>query len=383
STKLWETHPNAMQLAIKKHNDIMRRYLRQVGGYEVKTEGDAFMVSFRNPVSALEWCLAIQTELMKLDWPAEILSTVEGGEIWDHENPIEGAPMVGTCLFRGLSVRMGIHVGTPLYERDPITSRMDYFGPMVNRSSRICTSSQGGQILVSGEVLKEIRRIIFLNSVLNDVDLNEFNNGVDLIESILRNGKSFDVRDLEVDKIKRFVPCVWLLGVVKLKGLETPETIYPRSVVGRHKRLLGEIKLDNFMPSELLKFESSSARTENSVISQSIFDNIVSKLISKLRDISKRLEILIQNEDSLSLVKQSKNHKREKHDSVDSEFAESIVIMDKLVTKIENSISLLHLTQMKPFTETLQTVEKLPQNDITYFMDSLEKLIAEFRNNES
>ena len=34
-----------MRSAIKIHNTIMRRQLRITGGYEVKTEGDAFMVA--------------------------------------------------------------------------------------------------------------------------------------------------------------------------------------------------------------------------------------------------------------------------------------------------------------------------------------------------
>ncbi|KAK5148335.1 hypothetical protein LTR04_000672, partial [Oleoguttula sp. CCFEE 6159] len=43
STLLWETYPIAMRSAIKMHNEVMRRHLRIIGGYEVKTEGDAFM----------------------------------------------------------------------------------------------------------------------------------------------------------------------------------------------------------------------------------------------------------------------------------------------------------------------------------------------------
>src|SRR5262249_36824286 len=38
STFLWEAIPNAMQSAIRIHNGIMRRLLRTIGGYEVKTE---------------------------------------------------------------------------------------------------------------------------------------------------------------------------------------------------------------------------------------------------------------------------------------------------------------------------------------------------------
>ena len=53
STQLWETDQAAMRSSIKLHNEIMRRQLRIIGGYEVKTEGDAFMVSFPTATSAL------------------------------------------------------------------------------------------------------------------------------------------------------------------------------------------------------------------------------------------------------------------------------------------------------------------------------------------
>ena len=59
STVLWETYSVAMQSAIKMHNEVMRRHLRIIGGYEVKTEGDAFMVAFPTVTSALLWAFTI------------------------------------------------------------------------------------------------------------------------------------------------------------------------------------------------------------------------------------------------------------------------------------------------------------------------------------
>jgi hypothetical protein len=58
---------------------------------------------------------------LREDWPQEILDSEEGKEILDSR---------GEVLYRGLSVRMGIHWGAPVCEADPITRRMDYFGPM-------------------------------------------------------------------------------------------------------------------------------------------------------------------------------------------------------------------------------------------------------------
>ncbi|SPO26130.1 probable Adenylate cyclase [Ustilago trichophora] len=137
STSLWETN-NGMQTAMRLHNYLLRRQLRTIGGYEVKTEGDAFMVSFPSVTAALLWCFTVQQQLLQEDWPREILDSEDGKEVYDQS---------GELIHRGLSVRMGIHWGRPVCEADPITRRMDYFGPMVNRAARIsgaATSSAAG-----------------------------------------------------------------------------------------------------------------------------------------------------------------------------------------------------------------------------------------------
>ncbi|KAF8181292.1 adenylate cyclase [Pholiota molesta] len=90
------------------HNTLLRRQLRFCGGYEVKTEGDAFMCSFPTSLAAVWWCLTVQ--------------------IYDADDRL---------IARGLSVRMGIHSGMPLCEPDLITGRMDYFGPMVNQANEL------------------------------------------------------------------------------------------------------------------------------------------------------------------------------------------------------------------------------------------------------
>jgi adenylate cyclase len=215
STLLWETYPNAMRSAIKMHNDLMRRQLRMIGGYEVKTEGDAFMVSFPTVTSALLWCFTIQIQLLEVPWPPEILNSVHGEPVCDGD---------GNVIFRGLSVRMGMHWGSPVCEVDPVTKRMDYFGPMVNRSSRISSVADGGQITVSADFIAEIQHLLETNV---DTDRSDSITGDEVQQlfsdpdnpfaaQIKRELRSLSSQGFEVKE----------LGERRLKGLENPEYIY-------------------------------------------------------------------------------------------------------------------------------------------------------------
>jgi adenylate cyclase len=210
STIMWETYPIAMRSAIRMHNEVMRRHLRIIGGYEVKTEGDAFMVAFPTVTSALLWCFTIQQQLLEVQWPQEILSSVHGEEVRDaDDNPI----------FRGLSVRMGIHWGQPVCEVDPVTKRMDYFGPMVNRAARIEGVADGGQICVSSDFIAEVQRLLeshIETDRTNSTGSEETLSDDLLTESIRRELRSLSSQGFEVKD----------LGQRTLKGLENPEYIY-------------------------------------------------------------------------------------------------------------------------------------------------------------
>jgi adenylate cyclase len=220
STALWEVLPVPMRSAIMMHNELMRRQLRIIGGYEVKTEGDAFMVSFPTVTSALLWSFSCQSHLLELPWPQEILETVHCQEKLDSDQNV---------IYRGLSVRMGIHWGQPVCDLDPITRRMDYFGPMVNKAARVSAVADGGQIAVSSDFITEVQRTLEAyadddrrDSVGSDDTVND-----DPLSGQIRrelrqlSSQGFEVKDL---------------GETKLKGLENPEFLYlmyPHSLAAR------------------------------------------------------------------------------------------------------------------------------------------------------
>jgi serine/threonine protein kinase/ABC-type branched-subunit amino acid transport system substrate-binding protein len=143
STKLWEYDPRVMMRSLTIHNEVLRTQLKRTGGYEVKTEGDAFMLAFTNPIIAVNFCLRAQLDLLNINWPEKLVQ---------HPDASEERGDDGVILQKGIRVRMGIYTGSPLTEKDPVTARMDYFGPVVNTAARVANFAQGGQIIVSSEI---------------------------------------------------------------------------------------------------------------------------------------------------------------------------------------------------------------------------------------
>ena len=65
------TEPYAHALDI--HNELIRAAIKKHNAFEVKTQGDSFMIAFHDPESAVECCFQIQQALLETDWPAPLL----------------------------------------------------------------------------------------------------------------------------------------------------------------------------------------------------------------------------------------------------------------------------------------------------------------------
>ncbi|KAJ3272073.1 cysteinyl-tRNA synthetase, partial [Borealophlyctis nickersoniae] len=440
STSIWENNPIAMRAALRQHHLAMRRLLRQCGGYEVKTEGDAFMVSFQNVLQAVEWCLTVQGELLTMEWPAEILACPDGDEIWwqrsgerefvsgealaameagegddsDVESDVElelswdgttrvarpaGAPSSTTAsarrnrrnrelIFRGLSVRMGIHFGTPLCEVDPITSRMDYYGPMVNRAARVTGASQGGQILISSDAMKEMRRK--LGYWCGTPETEPVRSGDDLLgQDRPEDGDGPSMSDL-IARLRKLGIVTWLIGEVKLKGLETPEVIYAiyrRELSMRHRfyalEQSGELEIQS-KPS-IHRHKDSSRRKDNVHIDRAT--------VQALGGICLRLEWLAAStgdegpspnkHGSLygSLPASAYRSGTEANspsrfewvvDEVDEDDSEGLLrVLESITGRIENAVSILYLTH-SPFSRVLQSLGEAIDTDPNHLLRGLQ-----------
>eukprot|EP01059_Diplonema_ambulator_P018797 TRINITY_DN3140_c0_g4_i1.p1 TRINITY_DN3140_c0_g4~~TRINITY_DN3140_c0_g4_i1.p1 ORF type:complete len:1154 (+),score=377.18 TRINITY_DN3140_c0_g4_i1:373-3462(+) len=135
-----------MKVAMRLHNTAIRMAYSRYQGYEVKTIGDAFMITFDQANDALRFCIDAQIELLNCDWPEEIL-------IDSLCAPITKA---GQLIYRGMRVRMGVHTGDVATEMDPVSNRADYFGHTVNTAARIESAGTGGCIICSEAVVQNI-----------------------------------------------------------------------------------------------------------------------------------------------------------------------------------------------------------------------------------
>lgn len=104
---------------MRDHNSIVRTCIQRQGGFEVKTQGDGFMIAFASARGAILCAVDIQRSL------AEYNRQRRQSDIL---------------------VRIGVNAG------DTLRHEEDFFGVAVNLAARIADRAHGGQILVSGLV---------------------------------------------------------------------------------------------------------------------------------------------------------------------------------------------------------------------------------------
>jgi predicted ATPase/class 3 adenylate cyclase len=118
STRLWETVPGAMEVALERHNRLVTGVIDDHGGVVVTSrgEGDSFFAAFASAVAAVEAAGVCQLRLQGEAWPA-------------------GA---------ALRVRMGLHTGEAhVHDGDYVDHAP------INRCARVKAAAHGGQVLIT------------------------------------------------------------------------------------------------------------------------------------------------------------------------------------------------------------------------------------------
>eukprot|EP01060_Flectonema_neradi_P007265 TRINITY_DN1503_c1_g1_i4.p1 TRINITY_DN1503_c1_g1~~TRINITY_DN1503_c1_g1_i4.p1 ORF type:complete len:1103 (+),score=239.59 TRINITY_DN1503_c1_g1_i4:38-3346(+) len=154
STSLWARSPSAMNDSLELHNNCIRALIAKHRGYEVKTIGDCFMVSFPDIVKAVAFCLQSQEELVKQSWPAELELPPQYGEGTRKQQQQQHQQGDSIPQWHGLRLRMGCHYGEAGVEENPLTGRADYRGPTVNMAARLESKALPGSLCVSSETYR-------------------------------------------------------------------------------------------------------------------------------------------------------------------------------------------------------------------------------------
>ncbi len=125
STRLWDTAPRAMEVAVPRHDQIVTDAIERNRGTVFKQVGDGLCAAFDDAVAAVTAAVEAQRALADEPWPSEL------------DEP--------------LRARMGLHTGTARAQDG------DYLGPALNRVARLMGAGHGGQVLVSGATERLVR----------------------------------------------------------------------------------------------------------------------------------------------------------------------------------------------------------------------------------
>ena len=125
STALWEASPEAMHLAVARHDALLTEQVEQHGGVVVRNrgEGDSFFTVFQRATDAVAAARGVQQALH--------------AEAWQVDPPIR--------------VRIGLYTGEAELREG------NYYGAVVNRCARLRDRAYGGQVLVSQTTYDLIR----------------------------------------------------------------------------------------------------------------------------------------------------------------------------------------------------------------------------------
>ncbi len=156
STRLWEEQPDAMRMALARHDAMLSEAVARHGGTIFKTTGDGAFATLATVSDAVE--------------SAAHALRVLSSESWGATGP--------------LAVRIGIHTGE-VEARDG-----DYFGPALNRTSRLMAAAHGGQVVLTSASAALVR--------------DRLPEGLELVD----------------------------LGLHRLRGIAQPERVYQLEIAG-------------------------------------------------------------------------------------------------------------------------------------------------------
>lgn len=202
STRLWESAPADMAVAVQAHDVIIRSAIERHGGYVFATGGDGFGAAFSSALDAVAAAVESQRELGR-----------------DDAIPFD--------------VRMGLHVG------EAVEDDGSYRGTEVTRAARLMALGHGRQVLVSGTaevllrghvtvrplgdyLLRGLRGTLPVFQVMADDLPSEFpvlRSGDDAVGNLPRRVRSLVGRDAIVDEVVQLIRAGRLVTLTGVGGV--------------------------------------------------------------------------------------------------------------------------------------------------------------------
>eukprot|EP00892_Ulva_mutabilis_P007916 jgi/Ulvmu1/5497/UM023_0033.1 len=187
SSKLWELMPDAFYADQKEHDRLLRHMMLLYNGREVCTEGDSFQVVFRDATDALRWCVAVQMQLLNINWRTTAAEDATGrcpDDVGTLCVPSSSAtcplpasvkdlarkcrcpsPTDSRVMFHGLRVRMGGHTARVTHlATDPATNQMQYRGELLQTARAVSDACAGGQIVFTQATISAVYSMTHLTS---------------------------------------------------------------------------------------------------------------------------------------------------------------------------------------------------------------------------
>ena len=189
STRMWERDATVMRSALTRHDEILNTAIEESSGSVFKTMGDAFCAAFFSAPDALWGALSAQRALHAEEWDA--------GSV--------------------IRVRRALHTGA-VEERSG-----DYFGPALNRVSRLLSAGHGGQTLLSLAAKELVRDVLPVGVRLEDL-------GEGRLKDLFRPERVFQIS--APDLPSEFPP------LRTLESLSNNLPLQPTPLVGREQEVL-------------------------------------------------------------------------------------------------------------------------------------------------
>lgn len=160
--------PEALAEAATALQRAVRGLAGDAGGYECESFSDGFLLAFPEPMKAATFATRLQAEVMRIDWPPDLLAHECASELAIHASGKGHAEEAGLqtdrfgnlVVMRGPRLRVGLVAGSPSqvgpHEH---TGRAQYRGALMNRAARLASACPGGHVFTTRQTWEQIAEI--------------------------------------------------------------------------------------------------------------------------------------------------------------------------------------------------------------------------------